>query len=117
MDYTLIFNLQTIAAILGGLIGGVSAVVNRSDYPLKLKAVLVLGSVIIAAGICDVLKSKIGLESFWLVLFLGYLVGIPAGNVVEAIKAASPSFGKKLVQAAENRILDKARDINRGRDE
>lgn len=117
MDFTLIFTLQTIAAIIGGFIGGLSAVINRSEYPLNLKLVLILGSIIISAGVCDILKSRIGLESFWLVLFLGYLVGIPAGNVVEAIKAASPSFGKRLVRAAENRIIDKARGIEKGRDE
>lgn len=115
MDFAPVFTLQTIAAIIGGLIGGLSAIVNRPDYTLKLKIVLVLGSVIMSAGVCDILKGRIGLESFWLTMFLGYLIGIPAGNVVEAIKSASPNFGKKLVKAAEDRIIEKARGISQNR--
>lgn len=110
MDMSPVFTPQTIAAIIGGFIGGISATINRSDYPTNLKVVLVIGSVIIAAGVCDILSVKIGLDSFWLTLFLGYLIGIPAGNVIEAIKAASPSFGKKLVAVAEGRILGRTTD-------
>ncbi len=117
MDFTPIFTIQTIAAIIGGLVGGVSAVINRTDYTLKLKLVLVCGSVILSAGVCDILKVRIGLESFWLTLCLGYLVGIPAGNIVEAIKSASPNFGKRLVKAAEDRIIEKARGISENRED
>lgn len=115
MDFTLIFTVQTVASIIGGIVGGISAVINRSDYSAKLKIVLICGSVIMAAGVCDILRYRIGLESFWLTLLFGYLTGIPSGNVVEAIKAASPTFGKKLVKAAEDRIIEKARGIERNR--
>jgi hypothetical protein len=108
MDVLHVFNPQVIAAIIGGFIGGLSAIAGRRDYGYGLKLSLLAGSVIIAAGICDVLKVRIGLESFWLTLFLGYLIGIPSGNVVEAMKSASPRFAKRLVKVAEGKIIDRA---------
>lgn len=108
MDVLHVFNPQVVAAIVGGFIGGLSAIAGRKDYGYGLKMSLLAGSVIIAAGICDVLKVRIGLESFWLTLFLGYLIGIPAGNVVEAMKSASPRFAKRLVKVAEDKIIDRA---------
>lgn len=107
MDVLHVFNPQVVAAIIGGFIGGLSAIAGRKDYGYGLKMSLLAGSVIIAAGICDVLKVRIGLESFWLTLFLGYLIGIPAGNVVEAMKSASPRFAKRLVKVAEDKVIER----------
>lgn len=107
MDVLHVFNPQVVAAIIGGFIGGLSAIAGRKDYGYGLKLSLLAGSVIIAAGICDVLKVRIGLESFWLTLFLGYLIGIPAGNVVEAMKSASPRFAKRLVKVAEDKVIER----------
>ena len=106
MDVLHMFNAQVVAAIIGGFIGGLSAITGRTDYGYGLKMSLLAGSVIIAAGVCDILKVRIGLESFWLTLFLGYLIGIPAGNVVEAMKSASPKFAKRLVKVAEDKVID-----------
>ena len=107
MDVLHVFNPQVVAAIIGGFIGGLSAIAGRKDYGYGLKLSLLAGSVIIAAGICDILKVRIGLESFWLTLFLGYLIGIPAGNVVEAMKSASPRFAKRLVKVAEDKVIER----------
>lgn len=107
MDLLYIFNPQVIASIIGGFIGGLSAIAGRQDYGFSLKLSLMAGSVIIAAGVCDILKVRIGLESFWLTLFLGYLIGIPSGNIVEAIKSASPKFAKRLVKTAEDKIIER----------
>ncbi len=107
MDVLHVFNAQVVAAIIGGFIGGLSAIAGRTDYGYGLKLSLLAGSVIIAAGICDILKVRIGLESFWLTLFLGYLIGIPSGNVVEAMKSASPKFAKRLVKVAEDKVIER----------
>lgn len=107
MDAWHVFNAQVIAAIIGGFIGGLSAIAGRKDYGYGLKMSLLAGSVIIAAGVCDILKVRIGLESFWLTLFLGYLIGIPSGNVVEAMKSASPRFAKRLVKVAEDKVIER----------
>jgi len=107
MDVLHVFNAQVVAAIIGGFVGGLSAIAGRVDYGCGLKMSLMGGSVIMSAGICDVLRVRIGLESFWLTLFLGYLIGIPAGNVVEAMKSASPRFAKRLVKVAEDKVIER----------
>lgn len=106
------FSPQIAIAVVGGMLGGlIGAEERQKRYGKRLTFLLIIAAIVDAGAVADYLTSHHGVKSIFITMAIAIAVGVFSGHLMDALRIASPSLSKRLVNKVGDVAVDKIDDI------